>query len=285
MAERAQVERNRHNGHKPGDERLGRGEVGTLAALLELEQIDINIFRGRNADHGLPRSRLYGGQVAAQALRAAGHTVAPDRLPHSLHGYFLRTGRPDLPVLYQVDRDRDGRSFSARHVSAIQNGQIIFSMLASFHTGEAGGTHDGLPRREAPDPEQVEPHRAAFRDRLVDIREITHTTESEDRVSDLMWIRSATPLPDDPLVHACALAYVSDLGSGYGQLSDPGIPSGGPSVDHALWFHDRLKLDDWVLLDLWPTMAGGARGLYHGSIRSPAGRLGATLSQEMLLRS
>jgi acyl-CoA thioesterase-2 len=285
MAERAQVDRDHRNGHPPGDERDGRGDVPTLAALLDLETIDINFFRGRNADHGHPRGRLYGGQVAAQALRAAGSTVAPDRLPHSLHGYFLRTGRTDLPVLYQVDRDRDGRSFSARHVSAIQNGQIIFSMLASFHIGETGGTHDGSPRREAPDPEQVALHHASYRDQLLEVREVTHTTDIENRVSDLMWIRSATPLPDDPLVHACALAYVSDLGSGYGQLSDPEIPSGGPSIDHALWFHDRIKLDDWVLLDLWPTMAGGARGLYHGSIRSRTGELGATSSQEMLLRS
>ncbi|WP_109526591.1 MULTISPECIES: acyl-CoA thioesterase [Nocardia] len=284
MTERTAVDDDRRNGLDLAAP-CYRGEVGDLAALLDLEKIDLNLFRGRNADHGHPRSLLYGGQVAAQALRAAGYTVPRARMPHSLHGYFLRPGRPDLPVLYEVRRDRDGRSFSARHVSAIQDGRIIFSMLASFHVDETGGAHDGLSRRAAPEPEQVAPHDTTYRDQLVDVREITRTSDAQDLVSDLMWIRSAAPLPDDPLVHACALTYASDLGTGYGQLRDPEIPSGGPSIDHALWFHNPVRLDDWVLLDLWPAMAGGSRGLYHGSIRTRTGRLGATVNQEMLLRS
>src|SRR5271156_2206691 len=125
-----------------------------LPALLTLERVDRDLFRGRNADYG-PRQTLYGGQVAAQCLLAAAATVEPDRLPHSLHGYFLRAGRNDLPVILEVDRDRDGRSFSARHVIAVQDGEVIFSMITSFHAESEGGIFDGAPRRDVPAPEDV----------------------------------------------------------------------------------------------------------------------------------
>ena len=123
-----------------------------MASLLTLERVDRDLFRGRNANYG-PRQTLYGGQVAAQCLLAAAATVEPDRLPHSLHGYFLRAGRSDLPVILEVDRDRDGRSFSARHVVAVQEGEVIFSMVTSFHAESEGGSFDDAPRRPTPEPE------------------------------------------------------------------------------------------------------------------------------------
>jgi acyl-CoA thioesterase-2 len=255
-----------------------------MGAMLDLERVDRDIFRGVNTAGAEVRHALYGGQVAAQALRAAGLTVPDDRFPHSLHGYFLRPGRFDLPVVLCVDRDRDGGSFSARHVTAIQDGEVIFSMLASFHVDEPGAWLDRLPGHGAMPPLEGTP-RPDWAG-LLDMLEVTPTRIEGDRIrhSDQVWIRAAHPLPDDRLVHACALAYVSDLGSGFGQLVDEGLPSGGPSIDHALWFHEPIRLDEWVLLDMGPDKAGGGRGVYHGTIRDEQGRLGAMLAQEMLLR-
>ena len=254
-----------------------------MEAVLDLEQIDRDIFRGVNTAGAEVRHTLYGGQVAAQALRAASLTVAPDRFPHSLHGYFLRPGRFDLPVVLCVDRDRDGRSFSARHVTAVQDGEVIFSMLASFHRDEVGGTLDRLPHVPVAPPE------SRFRSDwagLLDIAEVTTTDLMADRPrhTDRLWVRVAAPLPDDRVLQACALAYVSDLGSGFGQIVDDALPPGGPSIDHALWLHDPIRVDDWVILEMWPDKAGGSRGVYHGTVRDRDGRLGAMLAQEMLLR-
>jgi acyl-CoA thioesterase-2 len=254
-----------------------------LAALLDLEQLDRDLFRGQNEPGARERISLYGGQVAAQALRAAGATVPEARAPHSLHGYFLRRGRPDLPVIFHVDRDRDGGSFSARHVRAVQDGEVIFSMLASFHEHEEAVTFDAVPTRGG---DAVDTLPARPSPLLVDVREVTPTriTEGQVRHSDRLWVRAATPLPDDPLVHACALAYVSDLGSGFGQVDVPGLAAGGPSIDHALWFHEPVRADAWMLLELWPMKALGARGVYGGSLRGEDGRLAAVVTQEMLLR-
>jgi acyl-CoA thioesterase II len=255
--------------------------VDDLATLLDLEVLDMDLFRGQNADHRSSRTTLYGGQVTAQALRAAALTVPDGRFPHSLHGYFLRAGSRDTPVVFHVDRDRDGGSFSARRVLAMQRGEVIFSMLASFHTDETSGTYEVVPRASAPPPETVEPKRV---DSLLHVREVTPTSDDDGTFSDRMWVRSATPLVDDRVVQACALAYVSDLGSGFGQLAKPGLPSGGPSIDHAMWFHSPMRADEWTLLDLSPAKAGGARGVYLGSLRDQAGTLGAMLAQEQLLR-
>jgi acyl-CoA thioesterase-2 len=254
-----------------------------LAALLDLEHLDRDLFRGQNEPGARDRISLYGGQVAAQALRAAGATVPAERLPHSLHGYFLRRGRPDLPVIFHVDRDRDGGSFSARHVRAVQDGEVIFSMLASFNQPEEGASLDAVPTRGG-EPADTLPARPS--PLLVDAREVTPTRVANGQVrhSDRLWVRAATPLPDDPLVHACALTYVSDLGSGFGQVDVPGLSAGGPSIDHTVWFHEPIRADEWMLLELWPTKAGGARGVYGGSLRGEDGRLGAVLMQEMLLR-
>jgi len=254
-----------------------------LAALLDLEVLDRDLFRGQNEEGAGARMSLYGGQVAAQALRAAGATVPAERLPHSLHGYFLRPGRVDRPVILHVDRDRDGGSFSARHVRAVQEGEVIFSMIASFHAREDSATFDAVPTRGGVDPSTLPARPSPF---LVEVREVTPTRIGDGQVrhSDSLWVRASTPLPDDPLTHACAVAYVSDLGSGFGQVDVPNLSAGGPSIDHSLWFHDPIRADEWMLLELWPLKAGSSRGVYSGSLRSEDGRLGVLLTQEMLLR-
>jgi acyl-CoA thioesterase II len=261
----------------------GEPPPGGLAALLELEALDRDLFRGQNEPGAESRLSLYGGQVAAQALRAAGATVPAERLPHSMHGYFLRPGLVDRPVILQVDRDRDGGSFSARHVRAVQDGEVIFSMVASFHVPRESATFDAVATRGGADPETLTARPTPF---LVEVREVSPTriAKGEIRHSDSLWVRASSPLPDDPLLHACALTYVSDLGSGFGQVEVPGLPAGGPSIDHSLWFHDPIRADEWMLLELWPLKAISSRGVYSGSLRSEEGRLGALLAQEMLLR-
>jgi acyl-CoA thioesterase II len=257
--------------------------MADLSSLIDLEVLDRDLFRASNEPGARERLSLYGGQVAAQALRAAGMTVASDRVPHSLHGYFLRRGRVDLPVILHVDRDRDGGSFSARHVRAVQDGEVIFSMIASFHEPEPGVSYDAVPTRGGGDPEELPGRPSPM---LVEVREVTPTRIGDGQVrhSDRLFVRAMAELPDDPLVHACALAYVSDLGSGFGQVDVEGLPAGGPSVDHSIWFHEPIRADEWMLLELWPLKARSARGVYHGSLRSRTGVLGAVFAQEMLLR-
>lgn len=252
-----------------------------LPALLALERIDENLFRARNADLG-GRPTLYGGQVAAQALMAAAATVEGDRVPHSLHGYFLRAGRPETPVVLHVERDRDGRSFSARRVVAVQNGKVIFSMLASFHAETDAPMFDAAPHR-AVDDRDDKPWTSWST--LLDVSEVTRTDLAAGRFTDCLWVRSTAPLGDDPLVHRAALVCISDLGSGFGQLGTDGIGLGGPSVDHSMWFHEPVRADEWVLVDLVPVKARSARGVYHGSLRDAAGTLAATITQEMILLS
>ncbi|HXZ62046.1 MAG TPA: acyl-CoA thioesterase domain-containing protein [Acidimicrobiales bacterium] len=250
-----------------------------LGALLTLEQLDRDLFRARNANYG-PRQTLYGGQVAAQCLLAAAATVGPDRLPHSFHGYFLRAGRLDLPVILDVDRDRDGRSFSARHVIAVQDGEVIFSMVTSFHVEREGTEFDAAPRQEVPEPEGL----ARFPwNTVIEVREVTPTDFLKGVFTDCLWVRPTTKLGDDPLLHRAALTFLSDLGTGFGQQDRALIGRGGPSIDHSVWFHDGIRADDWVLLDLRPVKARSARGLYTGSIRDRNGALGATVQQEQLL--
>jgi acyl-CoA thioesterase-2 len=254
---------------------------GSLTELLDLEALDRDLFRGFNV--GDDRQRLFGGQVAAQALRAAGHTVADDRVPHSFHGYFLRAGRPDRAVLLHVDRDRDGGTFSARHVRAVQEGEVIFSMLASFAPPRPGGEFEALPQSEHRPPEDGDRVGHAL---LLDIVEMSPLSIVGNRVQhpDTMWIRVGEPLPDDRLLRACAVAYVSDLGTGFGQVDAEGIGTGGPSIDHAMWFRRDVDPSDWLLLDLRPGAAAGGLGVYTGTIRDRDGRLAALLAQEMLLR-
>jgi acyl-CoA thioesterase-2 len=254
-----------------------------LASVLDLESLDRDLFRGHNAISALGRTSLYGGQVAAQALRAAGLTVPDDRHAHSLHGYFLRAGRPDRPVMLHVDRDRDGRSFCARHVRAVQDGEVIFSMLASFHQDEPSGSFDAVPSGTPPPPDDLGRPRG---DQIIEMWEVTPLRVEGDRIAypDVMWVRVKDPLPDDRMLRACAMAYVSDMGSGFGQLHVEGLSSGGSSIDHALWFQADLAVNDWMLLDLHPVKAGGARGVYTGGLRDRNGTLGLFCAQELLLR-
>jgi acyl-CoA thioesterase-2 len=252
-----------------------------LDAVLDVERLDRDLFRGRHA--ATTMDRLYGGQVAAQALRAAGATVDGDRRPHSLHGYFLRPGRPRLPVLLHVDRDRDGRSFSSRRVRAVQEGEVIFSMSASFQQVAGGGEMDRVASRPLQPPADGG---VTSIDGLLEMHELSPARVIDDRLlwPDTLWVRSRAPLADDPLVRACALTYVSDLSTGFGQVTDPGIPNSGPSLDHAVWFHHDIPVDDWVLIELTATKAIGGRGTYVGTLRAPDGRLGALIAQEHLLR-
>ena len=260
-----------------------------LASLLEVEILEKDLYRGYNQPSSEQWPRLYGGQIMAQALRAASHTVDPDRLPHSLHGYFLRPGRNDLPVLLQVWRDRDGHSFSARRVAAIQDGEVIFNMSTSFHRPEPGADYIGDLPLDAPSYEELEDTveygrmGAWLRVRAIPSRKPLPTGDGFPRSSRL-WCRVIQRLADDPVVHACALAYVSDMGSGFAETELPGSPRGGASIDHSIWFQDPVRADEWVLVEMWPMKAGGARGLYAGSMRDAHGRLAGLLTQEMLIR-
>jgi acyl-CoA thioesterase-2 len=250
-----------------------------LLSLLTLERVDRDLFRARNASDG-PRQTLYGGQVAAQCLLAAAATVEAERLPHSLHGYFLRAGRTDLPIVIRVDRDRDGRSFSARHTVALQEGEVIFSMVASFHIERQGEIFDDAPRRAVPEPEETT---KGGWNPLLEVREVTPTDFVSGVFTDCVWVRSAVGFDQNPLMHRAALTYLSDLGTGFGQQDPNLIGRGGPSIDHSMWFQQTIRADDWVLVDLRPVKAIAGRGAYHGSLRDRWGTLGATIYQEHLM--
>lgn len=259
-----------------------------LVELLDLEEIDTDLYRGVNESSSVRYPALFGGQVAAQALRAAAYTVPDGRLPNSLHGYFLRPGRHERPVILRVARDRDGGSFSARHVVAMQNGEVIFSMSASFQTPREG-IEWSTPRVPALKPEELSDRdhvdRFSTTLRIRALPPAVPCVEGEWPVPARLWLQAREPLPDDPVVHACALAYASDLGSGFGDGTVAGLNRGGPSIDHALWFHEPVRMDEWVLLEMWPVKAGGGRGLYTGTMQSGSGRVGAVLTQEILFRT
>lgn len=256
-----------------------------LLAFLELEQIDGDIYRGGPGIWPAERWSLYGGEVAAMALRAAAHTVPADRRPHSLHGYFLRRGDHTEPVVFMVDRDRDGRSFSARRVAAMQRGEVIWEMACSFHVDEEGPEYVQPAPAEMHPPEHSPPMTWLWCP-LLDIR--LPPPPGEDAPRDLSvdraWIKVNVPLPDDPVLHACLHAYASDVTSGFGDLALDGVPAGGPSIDHALWFHHPSRADDWVVWDSVPAKVGAHRGLYTGTAHDQSGNLVAMIAQEMLLR-
>lgn len=275
-----------------------------LLDCLDLEAIDLDIFRGRNERERGPR--LFGGQVAAQALVAAGRTVE-GQAPHSLHAYFLRPGDPTTPVVYRVDRIRDGRSFSTRHVVAIQRGKAIFNVSVSFHVAESGYAHQ-MPMPEAPPPEDLptwSEHVAKVLDRLppevrtwaprprpIDMRFVhppTFLGGAPRSGPSLVWLRVPRPLPDDPFLHQCLLTYASDM-SLLDNIVKPHGRSGrlGPlmmaSLDHALWFHVPLRVDDWLLYAQDSPAAAGGRGFARGALYTREGVLVASVAQEGLMR-
>ncbi|ROO84476.1 acyl-CoA thioesterase-2 [Actinocorallia herbida] len=253
--------------------------------VLHLERIEDDLFRGR-CHQGAPQ-RAFGGQVAAQALVAAGRTVPADRTVHSLHSYFIRAGRADSPIVYGVDRTRDGASFTTRRVVAIQNGKTIFSLSASFHAPEPGLDHQSAtPTAPPPEESAPAPDRWSFFTDAIEIRLATESAE-ETAPRRQMWVRARDPLGPDPLLNACALTYISDIGLA-GTIPLGRHPEGTPllltSLDHALWFHRPFTLDTWLLFDTSSPTLTPTRGLAHGTFHTRSGTLVASVTQEALLR-
>lgn len=247
-----------------------------LVELLELEQIERDLFRSIRLYDG----RLYGGQVVAQALTACGATVDADRYPHSLHAYFLRAGDPARPVVYRIHRDRDGRSFSARRVEALQGGKPIFTMSASFHV-DAGGPERQFERvAPLPAPADCVPIRAG------DFIAIEARSESmpgaREYTPKRFWARPNCTLPADRLAHAAALAYLSDFSAGLDRHEDTTVL--GPSVDHAIWFHRPFRWADWVGVEYGAGVVAGMRGWYTGTLFDADGVPAASMAQEMVYR-
>jgi acyl-CoA thioesterase-2 len=281
----------------------GQPVLDRLVALLDLERIEENIFRGVSPAES--PVRVFGGQVAGQALVAAGRTVPADRRVHSLHAYFIRPGDPRIPIVYEVDRIRDGRSFTTRRVTAVQRGKAIFALSASFQVDEPGLDH-GEPMPMVADPDEVPGYaiqdpelrakmgRAAQLPRPIDIRYVTEpawiSRESGPReATNQVWMRADGVLPDDQLLHVCVLTYCSDMTLLDAVLARHGVYWGlddvnGASLDHALWFHRPFRADEWFLYDCVSPTASGARGLATGRFFSRDGAHLATVVQEGLLR-
>ncbi len=259
---------------------VGTADTG-LPELLSLERIDADLFR--TVVVTAEPAGLFGGQVAAQALRAAAHTVPEGRLPHSLHGYFLSRGDASERVLLTVSRDRDGGSYSNRRVIAVQNGKVIFNMAASFHHPEDGPVYQAHAAPEVEPPELLADSERRSPMHGVQMRVPTQPQPGQQWPS-RVWVRSRHPLDTD-IAHACALTYVSDMFTGHSAV--PGLVIGGPltSIDHALWLYRTVALDDWVLMDLQPEAAFGGRASYTGRIFSRDGTLCAGIAQETLFRS
>ena len=278
--------------------KMSQHHVNALIDLLDLEPIEVNIFRGVNPDE--ERQRIFGGQVAGQALVAAARTVDDDRAVHSLHAYFLRPGDPNVPVLYEVDRIRDGRSFTTRRVAAIQHGRAIFHMSASFHIAEPGFDHlDEMPDVPEPDRLPTRPERFAaagiedtYGPSALDVRYITNDPFNRREPlppTQRVWFRANGDLPDGQVLHTCLLTYASDMtlldttllphGSG---ATDRSVKMA--SLDHAMWFHGPFRADEWLLYDQHTPAASGARGLATGRVFTQDGRLVANVVQEGLIR-
>ncbi|HEX3590498.1 MAG TPA: acyl-CoA thioesterase II [Pseudonocardiaceae bacterium] len=280
----------------------GQPVLDRLVALLDLERIEENIFRGVSPAES--PVRVFGGQVAGQALVAAGRTVPSERRVHSMHAYFIRPGDPRIPIVYEVDPIRDGRSFTTRRVTAIQRGKAIFALSASFQLDEPGIDHsEQMPDVPAPETlatfaEQVEPLGELGKQRMrlprpIDIRYATEpawqTRGTPGDARTQVWMRADGVLPDDQLLHVCVLTYCSDMTLLDSVLARHGVYWGlddvnGASLDHALWFHRPFRADQWVLYDTTSPTASGARGLATGRFFTQSGTHIATVVQEGLLR-
>lgn len=276
-----------------------------LIRLLDLEPIEHNIYRGQNRDVGT--SRVYGGQVLAQALVAAARTVPPDRPIHSMHGYFILAGDLSVPVVYFVDRLRDGGSFTTRRVTAIQHGKAIFNLSASFHRPEEGLSHQ-VEMPQAPDPESLVPELEVIRARRDEIPESLRDTLTQDRPLDFrpvddadpfgtearppsrcLWVRSDGPLDDDPLHHQAVLAYASDYGLLVTALRPHGRSHRDPrlmvaSLDHSIWFHRPFRADEWLLYAVESPFSGDGRAFTRGTYFTRDGDVVASVAQEGLVR-
>lgn len=279
-----------------------------LVSLLDLERIETNIFRGRSPDSS--RQRVFGGLVVSQALVAAARTVEETKPPHSLHGYFILPGDPTVPIVYEVDRIRDGKSFATRRCVAIQHGRAIFTLAASFQVVEKGLTHQ-ITMPQVPGPESLATE-AEIRERFGAILpEAARLSLARERPIELrpvdlrryipgaqptpiepvqcLWVRAASRLPDDPAVHRAVLAYLSDMTAldtalvvHQRTVMDEGLQVA--SLDHALWFHRPFRADEWLLYAQDSPTSGGARGLTRGSLFARDGRLIASVMQEGLIR-
>lgn len=280
-------------------------DINDLLALLDLEPIEFNIYRGRNRDIG--SGRVFGGQVLAQALVAARRTIAEDRPAHSLHGYFILPGDLSMPIVYFVDRLRDGKSFATRQVTAIQHGRAIFNMSASFQRVESGLEHQAtMPDVTVPEdlPSELELIRGMAdripdelravltQDRPIDFRAVVPVDPFDPKPRPpvrQIWMRANGSMPDDVLAHQAALAYASD----YGLLTSALLPHGrsvrqpamqAATLDHAIWFHRAFRMDDWLLYSLDSPVAAGARGFARGTVFTQDGVLVASVAQEGLIR-
>jgi len=281
------------------------GAVDHLLSILDLEPLDLNLFRGRSPQDGW--QRVYGGQVIGQALVAAIRTVDPSRRAHSLHAYFILPGDPKVPIIYDVDRIRDGKSFTTRSVTARQHGHAIFSMLVSFQADEEGLDHQvEMPKVTPPEelpsesemrknllPHMPEPVRRYFeRDRPIEMRPVEFDRYAGKKYPDgrfHLWFRATGRLPDDPAIHQCVLAYASDL-----TILDASLARHGrtlfekqfmaASLDHALWIHRPFRADEWLLYAQDSPNLHGSRGFSRGLIFTRDGTLVASVAQEGLVR-
>jgi acyl-CoA thioesterase-2 len=279
-----------------------------LVDLLDLDNLEVNLFRGESRDLG--GKSVFGGQVIGQALVAAGRTIE-DAVPHSLHAYFLRPGDMAKPIVYDVDRVRDGRTFSARRVQAIQHGNPILTMIASFQRPEAGLSHQ-VEAPEVPHPDTLRPMADLQREWLAAMPEVPERIRQAVNSQSLaiefrpvtpwnplqpekreprqhIWLRAAGKLPDDPMLHTCVLAYASD----FNLLSTALLPHGRgwldrsmvvASIDHAIWFHRPFRADEWLLYSMDSPTSQASRGLSRGLVYDLQGRIVASVVQESLMR-
>jgi len=278
--------------------------VDNLVDLLDLERIDTNIFRGRSPEESL--QRVFGGQVAGQALIAAGRTVDAHRPVHSLHAYFLRPGIPGVPIVYQVDRIRDGRSFTTRRVLGVQQGRTIFALTADFHLPEPTPFEHQIAAPPVPGPEELpsaldevgavlgEIPPFISRRQPFDLRYVERLRWREEELAGVeprvaVWLRTNGTLGDDPLIHACAVTYASDM-TLLDAVRVPVEPLWGKrhfdmaSLDHAMWFHRPFRADEWLLYQQESPVAVGGRGLARGQLFDRQGRLVVSVMQEGLFR-
>lgn len=277
-----------------------------LVRLLDLEQIEQDIYRGQNRDIGT--GRIFGGQVMAQSLVAAARTVEEERPVHSVHGYFILAGDLKVPVVYFVDRLRDGKSFTTRRVTAIQHGRAIFNMSASFHNPEPGVMHQTPMPLDVPPPEEVQPEVELLREIAHRIPERLRAVLTQDRPLDIrpidpldpfepaahpptrrFWVKARGDVGESQLNHQAVLAYASDYGLLGAALQPHALSYRNPNVmvaslDHAIWFHRPVRADEWLLYDVDSPTAYGARGFSRGTYYAQTGELVASVAQEGLVR-